>query len=221
MGSILLQMGRKQVGKAYTSLYGYAGKVRTVGVNLGCLRGERRSFWGRLAFGWHQGAACRQQGAAREPQLGKSRRQEAGNHQRGTASFPGFAQSHPILFSQFKVTYLQDSSCRLGLVDWPLGGSWVPLPQKNVEFRPGQQLAGWKPLTQETTLASEQGLGRLVHWPSHALPPLHCSCFPGPGAHHILTNNVACKTNHCSSWRAAGLPGRAGTRENPNHKFLL
>lgn len=58
--------------------------------------------------------------AAREPQLGKSCRQEAGNHQRGTAPLSCFA--HVVSTVESDVVAVA-AAAAAGLEDWQLGGS--------------------------------------------------------------------------------------------------
>lgn len=155
--------------------------------------------------------------AARGPRLRKSCRREQAIIREELHPYQGLPGVSLYSFHSGKGCNCAAAAAGLGLEDWPREAPAPLWLQEKVEFRPGQQLASWKPLTQETTLAPEQGPGRLLHWPSASLP-LHSSCFPGPGAHDILTNDAAGKANHCSSPRAAGSPG---TRENPNHKLLL
>lgn len=61
-----------------------------------------------FAEGWPaggvRGQSVGQEGAARDPQLGKGCRQKAGNHQKGIAPLPDFVQIQPVLFSQWEVT---------------------------------------------------------------------------------------------------------------------
>lgn len=147
-------------------------------------------IWGGLACGGRQRAAWGQQGAAREPQRGKSCRKESGNHQRGAQVLPGLSPAVPTW--PRRAVLLVAAAAAPG--DWQLGGPEPLCSRRMSGSDAGSRWLGWKPCGQEPTPAPGEGARTLVQGRPNSPPPPALQLLLGPGARDILTNDAACKT---------------------------
>lgn len=129
--------------------------------HFGCHRGQRRGDWEGLVHGWCPRAAGGQQGAAREPTIGRPCRQEVGSHPRETAPSSSFVQFRPKWFHIMKQCSLLQP--RAAPTQARRMDSWRALGPFAGKACQGQTLAAGGQVGSPCMLAPKEGPRRLAH----------------------------------------------------------